>query len=576
MSTTARGPRVRPVAPELSRAVIDAHVEAFEDGLDINEACQVVGHGTALYYRWAKAGAEEGASDLLREFFDRVVCGRTPLRAVRARTDHIPERLSLDHFREWARGVVLDTGDRWVLEPFQEEIVFDILEGPAREIWLVIPEGNAKTTLMAGVALYHAEHTVSASVPVGASSRDQAKILYRQAEGMILRSPGFGRRFRCYEGTRLIRALASMGRIQIYAADEKTADGVIPTLALLDELHRHRDLGLYRTWRGKLGKRRGRMVAISTAGEPGSEFEDTRDKIRREAGEVTEDGAHIRAVGGGVVLHDWAVRDRKLADDMAAVKAANPLASITVEDLQEKHDSPTTEPEHWLRMTCNIPARVSGQAITAAQWDGLCEPGVVADRSAWSIGFMDLGWVIDCSALGVLVWEGERRRVIAGVRVITPPVDEDQVVTALLDLQEEFGPVGWVYDPNAGAQQMAQQLEKGENLRQVERGIGPLTFFEHPQDPALMALAASRLDEAIRGGLLVHDGNPALRAHVLNAVKKTVGAGEKWRYDRPPDAKGRRRGKYPIDALTGVVMGHSVAVAEQVTRNVMPLVRAVG
>ena len=895
--------RVRPVAPELSRAVIDAHVEAFEDGLDINEACQVVGHGTALYYRWAKAGAEEGASDLLREFFDRVVCGRTPLRAVRARTDHIPERLSLDHFREWARGVVLDTGDRWVLEGFQEEIAFDILEGPAREIWLVIPEGNAKaldldtplptpggwtsmgdvaagdwvlgsdgrpvrvtlatevmhdrpcfevrfsdgvsvvadadhlwevegahdhyrrqvlttrglldrgvvmgsgarrwrirtaarvavdaalpidpyvlgawlgdgasacgrvtnidggvweriaaagysigklasvdrarthtvlglapqlrvegligakripdayflgsesqrlalmqglidtdgsvsaagqvtysttsraladgvrrlawslgrpchldedrarldgrdcgpvfrltiscaaehglahlarkaermkatspaadfrritaivpvrsrpvrciqvdaadrlylagegmvpthnTTLMAGVALYHAEHTVSASVPVGASSRDQAKILYRQAEGMILRSPGFGRRFRCYEGTRLIRALSSMGRIQIYAADEKTADGVIPTLALLDELHRHRDLGLYRTWRGKLGKRRGRMVAISTAGEPGSEFEDTRDKIRREAGQVTEDGAHVRAVGGGVVLHDWAVRDRRLADDMEAVKAANPLASITVEDLQEKHDSPTTEPEHWLRMTCNIPARVSGQAITAAQWDGLCEPGVVADRSAWSIGFMDLGWVIDCSALGVLVWEGERRRVIAGVRVITPPVDEEQVVTALLDLQEEFGPVGWVYDPNAGAQQMAQQLEKGENLRQIERGLGPLTFFEHPQDPALMALAASRLDEAIRGGLLVHDGNPALRAHVLNAVKKTVGAGEKWRYDRPPDAKGRRRGKYPIDALTGVVMGHSVAVAEQVTRNVMPLVRAVG
>lgn len=565
------------MAPELSRAVIDAHVEAFEQGLDINEASTSVGHGTALYYRWARAGAEDGASDLLREFFDRVVCARTPGRAVRARTDHIPERLSLDHFRAWAGGVVLDTGERWVLEPFQEEVAWDILEGPAREIWFVVPEGNAKTTMMAGLALYHAEHTVSASVPVGASSRDQAKILYRQAEGMILRSPGFSRRFRLYEGTRLIRALSSMGRIQIYAADEKTADGVIPTLALLDELHRHRDLGLYRTWRGKLGKRRGRMVAISTAGEPGSEFEDTRDKILRTA-EVREEshgGAHIRAVGGGVVLHDWAVRDRADADNMEAVKAANPLAAITVEDLGEKHGSPTMEREHWLRMTCNIPARISGQAITSVQWDAMAEVGVEADRSAWAIGWMDLGWVIDTSALGVLVWEGARRRVIAGVRVITPPVDEADVVAALLDLQEEFRPVGWVYDPNAGAQQMAQQLEKGENLRQVERGIGPVKFFEHPQDPALMALAASRFDEAIRGGLLVHDGNPVLRAHVLNAVKKTVGTAEKWRYDRPPDAKGRKRGKYPIDALTGVVMGHSVAVAEQVTRDVMPLVRAV-
>jgi len=78
-----------------------------------------------------------------------------------------------------------------------------------------------------------------------------------------------------------------------------------------------------------------------------------------------------------------------------------------------------------------------------------------------------------------------------------------------------------------------------------------------------MAAAAAEFDEALRNGWLRHDGDPGLRAHVLNAVRKPLSA-ERWRYDRPPDAQdGKRRGRYPIDALTGLVMGHSVAVELQ-------------
>jgi hypothetical protein len=45
-----------------------------------------------------------------------------------------------------------------------------------------------------------------------------------------------------FEGYRRIKCLRSGGRIQVFAADDRTGDGVF-TLALLDELHRHRDLG---------------------------------------------------------------------------------------------------------------------------------------------------------------------------------------------------------------------------------------------------------------------------------------------------------------------------------------------
>jgi hypothetical protein len=54
--------------------------------------------------------------------------------------------------------MVLDTGDYWEPEDFQLEIVADIFAG-VDEVWVVIPEGNAKTTLMSGVALYHGDYT---------------------------------------------------------------------------------------------------------------------------------------------------------------------------------------------------------------------------------------------------------------------------------------------------------------------------------------------------------------------------------------------------------------------------------
>jgi hypothetical protein len=476
----------------------------------------------------------------------------------------MPDVGTLDHFKEWAHDLILDTGDNWVLEPFQEDIVSDVLAGFA-EVWTVIPEGNGKTTLLAGIALYHADHTTTAFVPIGASSRDQAEIMYRQAEGFVFRTPGMRahrksetKGFQCQEGYRRIKNLRNGSRIQVYAADDRTADGVIPTLAILDELHRHRNLRLYRTWRGKLEKRGGQILTISTAGEPESEFEETRAKIIAEATERQNGGARVRAVGEDIVLHDWALRDRKKADDMDAVAEANPRKDITAEVLRKKRASPTMTDAHWLRFVCDIPAREHGQAILPEDWDALAED-FTPPKDGWHIGFIDLGWRIDCTGLGILTWESSERRLVHSVKVLEPPVDEGDIVRALVERQKQWEPFGWVYDPNAGGAQMVQLLDKGEHPQQG--GVQFSQFIEHSQDNAPMSLAAARLDEAVRGHYLHHDGDADLRKHALNTVRKPLG-GEKWKYDRPPDAKGERRQKYPIDAFTGLLIGHNVAVDE--------------
>jgi len=466
---------------------------------------------------------------------------------------------TIEHFRTWAYGLYLDTGDRWELEPFQVPIVRDILSG-VPEVWVIIPEGNGKTTLLAGIALYHIGHTTRGSVPVAASSREQAEIMYRQAEGFVDASPDIKRLYKCQEGYRRVKALETGGRMQVFAADDRTADGVIPTLALIDELHRHRDLKLYRTWRGKIEKRGGQVVTISTAGEPGSEFEETRAEILREPGrEVKSGGQYVRVKTPDLILHDWGVRRRSEADNMRVVKQANPRRAITPETLRKKRRSKTMSDAHWHRFTCNIATREEGQAVLPEVWDALARPRVVADHEAWSVGWIDLGWRIDCSAIGVLVWESAERRVVPAPVILEPPVDEADIVEALLQFDYDYRPVGWVYDPSAGMQQAAQLLDKGDHPQQ-----GPddrdLTFFEHSQDNAPMVLGSMRLDEAIRNGWLVHDGDLGLRRHVLNAVRKQVGP-EKWRYDRPADAKGARRRKYPIDALSGLLMGNSYAVS---------------
>ena len=476
-----------------------------------------------------------------------------------------PKPFTLEHFKLYARNLILDSGDPWELEPFQEEIVADIFAGYS-EVWAVLPEGNAKTTLVGGGGLYVGDFTETAFIPIGASSREQAEIMYRQMEGFVFRSPAIRQSFKCQEGYRRIKCLRTGGRIQVYAADDRTADGIIPGgWAICDELHRHRDLRLYRTWRGKLAKRNAQIIAISTAGEPESEFEETRAKIRRNASDVRVDGCHVRAASEDLVLHDWAVPDRKLANDMHVVAQANPLSTITPETLARKRASDTMIDEHWLRFVCNIATRVSGQAVLPEEWDKLADD-LSEDTATLKLGFLDLGWKIDTTGLGIIAWESPERRLVLDPVAIKPPVDEADIVAALLDRHEEHQPEGWVFDPNAGGQQMAQLLEKGEHPMQVERGIGPIEFYPHSQDNSPMHLASVRLDEAIRNGWLRHDGNAELRRHVLNAVRKSLG-GEKWKYDRPAEAKGRAREKFPIDLLTGVLMGHSVLVAEAEAQN---------
>ena len=478
------------------------------------------------------------------------------------------EPFTLEHFRDWASELILDTGETWTLEPFQEAFIADVFAGYP-ECWLVVPEGNGKTTLLAGLSLYHAEFRPNASVPIAASSREQAGIIYGQAEGFVLRTPRLHEpvhsvrqeakgkrkvevpRFECLEGYRRINHVDG-SRIQIFASDDRTGDGVIPSLGVLDELHRHRDLSLYRTWAGKLLKRQGQIVTISTAGEPGGDFEETREKLRQGAGQ--REGAFTRAITNRTVLHDWSLPEKDDPEDFEAVKEANPFSGITVEALREKFHSPTMTIQHWRRFVCNLPTRSEYAAIQESEWFAAQVPDdIPVGEPVWLGADIAMKW--DTTALVPLWIKSDEYRLFGTPRILTPPrdgtmMDPTKIEQAFIDIHERT-PIHTVVMDTSGSEQLAVWVERelGCLVMDMSQGI-PVQVEEY-----------ARFMEALQRGWIKHAGDREFTRHVLNAVAKIQRGGDPI-FERPHQSRRSvdEQDRRVIDALKAAAMVHRVAM----------------
>lgn len=477
------------------------------------------------------------------------------------------EPFTAEHFEWWSRRLILDSGEPWGLEEFQLVFVADLFEG-ARECWLVLPEGNGKTTFVAGLGLYGLRFAEDALIPVAASSRDQARIMYRQAKGFLRRSrlddPGFS--FEAFDGYRRVDLRVPgrtkrgevAGSIEIHAADAGTGDGIIPfPFAFLDELHRHRSLDLYETWRGKLDKRGAQLIAISTAGEPGGEFEQARKAMRQQTPVVELGRGRTRCVSGEVVFHEYALEEGGDPEDMEAVKRCNPLRKITVESLAEKWSSPTVSPQHWSRFVCNLATRSGLAAITEAEWFAARTEARIPEGEPVWLG-LDLGWKYDTTAMVPLWVRDPEFRLLGPATVLEPPRNGDQLDAHLVEdallAVHDANPVHTVVMDITNAAQLSQWIEETLGSRVVDRS----------QANSLATLDYARFMEALRMGWLRHCGDPGLTQHALNAVARVLPQGD-IKFERPRESRtvrdelARRR---VIDALVAAAMVHTTAAAE--------------
>jgi phage terminase large subunit-like protein len=479
---------------------------------------------------------------------------------------------SLEAFEEFCGTLTLDTGGRMRLEPFQKLFLAEHFGG-ASEVVILLPKKNLKTTTLAALALFHLRMVSDAEVIVVASSRDQARILFKQAAGLVKRSgleevfsvkPGFGEIRLKEDGIHTIGA-----RIRVLASDANTADGALPTLALVDELHRHKSAELYGVLRDGLGPRQGQVITISTAG---ATVESPLGHLRGRAQllpSYRREGCYSSASSpdGAFVMHEWSLGEEDDPRDLEAVKQANPAPHHTLESLGKRLESPSTTFSQWARFACGLWMDDEEPYLSAEEWDACSEPLPDLDGRDCFAG-LDLSVSTESTAF-VLVFplaegkfavvpqvflpeEGLVRRsavdrapyaewVRSGLLSVTPGnvVDYAFIKQAILDAGKtyrlrEVGYARW------NASYLVSELQ--------DAGLSMVPVGQSYRDSSG---AMQELRRLVLERKLIHGGHPILRRHILGMAVQSDPAGN------VKPAKQRSQGR--IDAASALIMGLGIA-----------------
>lgn len=132
-------------------------------------------------------------------------------------------------------------GKPMVLAEFQKQFIRDVYSNPAgtRRAILAVSRKNGKSGLIAGLLLAHLvgpEAKQNAQLVSGAMSRDQAALVFNLASKMVQLSPKLSAVVRIVPSGKRLIGLPLNTEYRALAADGKTAHGLSPVLAILDEI----------------------------------------------------------------------------------------------------------------------------------------------------------------------------------------------------------------------------------------------------------------------------------------------------------------------------------------------------
>lgn len=222
----------------------------------------VDGKITACEY--VQAACQRQLHDLDRENFKYVFDVRKAHRAC-AFIEKLP------HIKgKWA-------GKKIHLEPWQVFIVTTVFgwvdaNGLRRfkTVYIEVPRKNAKSTLSSAIALYClvADGEAGAEVYSAATTRDQARIVWRDAKRMVDRCKGLRQRFKVETSAHSIYSEQSASAFFALSRDQGgNLDGLNVHCAVIDELHAHKTRDVFDVIETATGAREQPLLwLITTAG----------------------------------------------------------------------------------------------------------------------------------------------------------------------------------------------------------------------------------------------------------------------------------------------------------------------
>jgi phage terminase large subunit-like protein len=470
-------------------------------------------------------------------------------------------------------------GEPWQLLPWMEfEIVRPLFgykraDGSRlyRTAWIEVGRKNAKTTLAAGIALYGlaADGEAAPQVIIGARDRNQARLCFELCRKMVNASPPLSKRCRAVRS--YIEHPGSGGILRAVSADAAGQHGLNCHIAIIDEVHAHRDRELWDVLATSTGARAQPLViGITTAGvyDPHSIAWEQHTYAERVASGDVVDPYFLGVIYGAEPEDDW--------QDPEVWRKANPSIGATISEdyLREEVTRATVSPARqttFRQLHLNVWTSEVSRWIDPAAWDRNGDQVREHVPGARVFAGLDLSSTTDVSALVLLTandddtfdvrpffWLPEaeiadresRDRVpyrdwaSRGLLQLTPGniIDYGAIRNQILDLADEFGGFVLGYDPWNATGLITELMQAGLTCVPIRQGF------------ATLSAPTKELERLVLGDKLRHGGNPVLKSHVEAALVQTDPAGNV----KPDKSKSSAR----IDGLIALIMAlHSSMLA---------------
>lgn len=427
------------------------------------------------------------------------------------------------------------------------------------DTYIEMARKGAKSTLTAGVVLYctTCEDEPGPLVLIGATTGAQAQKVFNPAKLMVQKTPDLQEAFGLQAWARAITCSMNGGTIQTINSKSATQDGHNPHLAVLDELHAHKDRGLYDVVHSADGARRNPLYwKITTAGYilDGVCFEQRTFSTKVLEGAIVAD--HVFGIIFTLDGPKDFTPERKVGDDPYDEKnwpKANPLMPVTpsIESMRrlavkakgapgEEGEFFTKRLNRWMSAAAawlSVPKWIActDTSLGLEEFEGLdCYVGgdlahkndltsvaLVAEKPDGQL--LVKTWFFLPEAVLTRTDQSDRNNVTlykqwaaAGHLILTPGdwVDQDAVERHVRMLAERLRVRRMVFDHFAAAETMAGRLNVD-----LDDGGEPIASILHKSAKSVTD-PARNFEARIVGGphLIRHDGNPVMTWCVGNVV----------------------------------------------------------
>jgi len=290
-------------------------------------------------------------------------------------------------------------GKPLILEEFQKRFIRDVYDNPfvTRRAYLSLARKNGKTALIAALLLAHIagpEAKQNTQIVSGAQSRDQSGLLFELAEQMVNLSPILSKKVRIVPSGKRLIGLKKNVHYKALSAEGKTAYGLSPVLAILDEVGQvegPRDKFISAITTAQGAYENPLLIAISTQAPTDHDL----FSIWLDTQETSPDPR--------IVSHVYMAPEDCELDDRKAWAAANPAMGIfkAISDLEMESRNaltmPANEPE-FRQLSLNQRVESANPFMTRAVWERNSAAPTPIDGRQIDLG-IDLSAVHDLTAV---------------------------------------------------------------------------------------------------------------------------------------------------------------------------------